>query len=90
MPIVWRAAALADLAEIIGYVAVRDPAAARRLKARIEEATRLLATHPLLFRAGRVSGTREIVAHPNYIVVYRVADIGVEIVAVVHARQRYP
>jgi len=25
------------------------------------------AEHPYLFRAGRVSGTREIVAHPNYV-----------------------
>ncbi len=30
------------------------------------------------------------VVHPNYIVVYRVTETRVEIVAVVHSRQEYP
>lgn len=46
--------------------------------------------HPYIFRAGRVSGTREIVIHPNYVVVYKVADEHVEIVRVLHTRQQYP
>jgi len=33
---------------------------------------------------------REIVAHPNYIVLYRVAAERIEIVTIVHARQQYP
>jgi toxin ParE1/3/4 len=39
---------------------------------------------------GDVPGTREIVAHPNYIVVYRVAVSHIDIVNVLHARQEYP
>jgi toxin ParE1/3/4 len=49
-----------------------------------------LAEHPFLFRPGRVPGTRELVAHPNYIIVYRVLVDRVEIVSVLHARQLYP
>ena len=60
------------------------------MKARIQDATRPLAQHPLLFRPGRVAGTREMVAHPNYIVVYRVAGDSVEVLNVLHARQAYP
>jgi len=37
-----------------------------------------------------VPGTREIVAHPSYIVVYRVWDDRVEITNVIHAQRRYP
>jgi plasmid stabilization system protein ParE len=44
----------------------------------------------LLFRSGREPGTREVVAHPNYILVYRVMDDWIEVVNVIHARQRYP
>ena len=55
----------------------------------IEDAVLPLAKHPFLFREGRVSGTRELVAHPNYIiVVYRVTDEAVEIVNVLHTRQQ--
>ena len=35
-------------------------------------------------------GTRELVAHPNYVIVYRVSETTVEIVNVLHARQQYP
>jgi len=38
----------------------------------------------------RIPGLREIVAHPNYIVLYRVAAERIEIVTIVHARQQYP
>ncbi len=60
------------------------------MKALIEAAVLPLAEHPYLFRVGRVAGTRELVAHPNYIVIYRVLTERVEIVDVVHARQSYP
>ena len=56
----------------------------------IETAIAPLAEHPYLFRPGRVAGTRELVAHPNYIVVYRVTATAVEIVNILHARQHYP
>ncbi|MDV3455407.1 type II toxin-antitoxin system RelE/ParE family toxin [Sphingomonas sp. HF-S4] len=48
-----------------------------------------LPAHPHAYRPGRVAGTREAVVHPNYILIYRVSEI-IEIVAVIHARQRYP
>jgi plasmid stabilization system protein ParE len=43
-----------------------------------------------MFRTGRLPGTREIVAHPNYIVVYRVLIDRIVVEAVIHARQKYP
>lgn len=90
LPLVWRAEARSDLAAIIRYIAVHNPTAARRMRVVIEAAVLPLAEHPFLFRSGRVPGTREIVAHPNYIIVYRVAADRIEIVNVLHARQQYP
>jgi len=43
-----------------------------------------------MYRPGRVPGTREAVVHPNYILIYRVTADAVEIVNLVHARQRCP
>ncbi|WP_144018028.1 type II toxin-antitoxin system RelE/ParE family toxin, partial [Pseudomonas amygdali] len=49
-----------------------------------------VAEHPYLYRSGRAPGTRELVAHPNYVLVYRVTLKRIEVVNVIHARQEYP
>lgn len=90
LPIVWRATARDDLLQIISYIANEDPKAARQLKERLESVVLPLVEHPYLYGFGRVPGTRELIAHPNYILVYRVAADAVEVVNVLHARQQYP
>ena len=90
LPVVWLDSAIADLTRIITFIAGENPSAARHLKSRLEAATLPLAEHPYLYPGGRVSGTRELVPHPNYILVYRVAPAQIEIVSVLHSRQEYP
>ena len=75
---------------MVAYIARHNPAAAVALHERIESAVVPLSEHPYLFRSGRVPGTREIVAHPNYMVVYRVLVDCVEVVSVMHAAREYP
>jgi plasmid stabilization system protein ParE len=41
-------------------------------------------------RPGRRAGTREMVVHSNYILVYRVEEKLVRIVNVLHTRRQYP
>lgn len=89
LPLVWRTEARADLLDIIGYIANRNPGAAERMLTLIEGVAERLPAHPYIYRPGRVAGTREAVFHPNYIMVYRVGET-IEIVAVLHARQQYP
>ena len=89
MRVDWRPEARATLWEILDYIAERNPSAADNLFSAIESVTSSLPHHAYLYRVGRVAGTREIVVHPNYLVVYRVTD-DVEILAVLHARQAYP
>ncbi|SER49059.1 MULTISPECIES: type II toxin-antitoxin system RelE/ParE family toxin [Pseudomonas] len=90
LPIHWRTTARNNLAKIIRYIAEQNPTAASDMLARLESAILPAAEHPYLYRAGRVPGTREVVAHPNYILVYRVTAGTVEVVNVLHARQEYP
>jgi toxin ParE1/3/4 len=90
LTLVWRGSALADLEAIISFVADRNLAAAIRLQSIIENCAERLPQNPYMYRKGRVAGTREAVAHPNYILIYRVGTGTVEIVNVVHARQQYP
>lgn len=86
----WRAEARADLVGIVGFIAQDSPCAARRMKSQIEQSLRLAAEHPYMFRAGRAPETREIVVHPNYLIVYRLSATSIEVVRVVHSRRQYP
>jgi toxin ParE1/3/4 len=90
LPVVWRKKAAKNLITIIDYISEKNFSAADALYDEIEQATSQLPQHPYLYRHGRVAGTRELVVHPNYLVVYRVTTSEIEIVAILHSRQKYP
>ena len=91
LPVVWLASARDDLRQIVTYIAHESPPAARRIKGLLEASVLPVAEHPYLYRQSeRVPGLREIVAHPNYIVLYRVAATRIEVVTVVHTRREHP
>jgi len=91
LPIVWLASADADLASVVEYIGQRNLVAAERLWARLRACVLPLSEHPYLYPVSEmVPGLREIVAHPNYIVLYRVAAERIEVVDIVHARQQFP
>lgn len=87
--------AVGDLHEIIDYIARDDPVRAETFGQELQDKTLVLSEHPRLGRAGRpglAKGVREVVAHPSYIVLYRVhpAQREVVILRVKHASQRIP
>lgn len=90
LPIIWRKRAKRNLAAIIEFIANENPAAAIKIKEIIQDAILPVSEHPYLYKSGRVGGTRELVAHPNFILVYRITNTDVEVVSVLHSRQEYP
>lgn len=86
----WKLQAQDDLAEIIDYIEQRNELAASMLHDTIVQAAENLPSMPYLFRRGRVHGTREYVVHPNYILVYRVGKEVIDVLRVLHSRQKYP
>ena len=86
----WTDEASTDLVEIIDYIEQRNPLAATNLRRDIIYAVDSLPSSPLLFRVGRVPGTRECIVHPNYLIVYRVGLETIDVVRVLHARQAFP
>lgn len=90
MMVLWLDEAKEDLEKIIQYIAQRNPVAAYDLNQTIIKYADMLETNGLIFKRGRVAGTREVVAHPNYILTYRITQENIEILNVLHARQQYP
>lgn len=91
LPIFWLESADDDLAAIVEYIGLRDIVAAERLWHRLRSVVLPLSEHPYLYATSeRIPGMREIVAHPNYLVLYRVTATCIEVVSIAHARQEYP
>ena len=86
----WSARAVSDLLAIIDYIADDNPAAARALLESIETKVSHLPAHPKQCRPGRVRGTRELIVHPNYIVIYAERPTKVIVLRVLHAAQMWP
>lgn len=86
----WKEHALNDLADIIDYIEQVNPTASRKLHEQIVHAVENLPNHPYLYRSGRVPGTREVVVHPNYLIVYQIGEQQIDILRVLHARRKYP
>lgn len=87
----WLRKALKSLEQAYDYIAETDEDAAIALVLKMQAATQQLADFPMMGRAGRVEGTRELViTHSPYLVIYRVKGNAVEILRVLHASMRYP
>ncbi len=87
----WTRPALIQLSEIVAYIAADNPVAARRVMSFIRDQVGKLVPQPLIGRTGRIDATCELVmARYPYIVVYRVKDATVEVLAVVHTSRRWP
>jgi len=88
--LVWTRPAQQDRRAIREYIAADNPAAALDLDELLSERAARLVDHPGLGRPGRVAGTRELVAHRNYILIYDVAGDLVRVLRVLHAARRWP
>jgi toxin ParE1/3/4 len=91
MRIVWAAPALRDLAAARDYIAHDNPAAAERQVQRVLAAVGGLPRFPEIGRPGRRAGTRElVVSRTPYIAAYRLRGEIIEVLRVMHGRQRWP
>ena len=93
MILVWSAEAIDDRNRIMDYIALDNPLAAIELDELIESKANKLIERPKLYQESRrLTGVREMVVHPNYIVIYRilVESHTVEVLNVKHAAQQWP
>jgi len=88
----WTKRAERDLDEIAKYIGQDSPAAAARVILElIEQVEANLLAHPAIGRQGRVLGTRELmIGALPYVVPYRVREMDIEILRVLHTSRRWP
>ena len=90
MKLVWTRSAREDRKAIREYIAVDNPSAALDLDELLSDKAALLLDHPGLGRPGRLGGTRELVAHRNYLLIYDVVGDLVRVLRVLHAARQWP
>ncbi|TDM07992.1 MAG: type II toxin-antitoxin system mRNA interferase toxin, RelE/StbE family [Ideonella sp. MAG2] len=90
MKIIWTPQALKDRSDIWDFISADNPIAASDLDDTFSIAVSRLAEHPLLGRHGHVEGTRELIVHPNYRLVYEMTSEVVWILALVHTARQWP
>ena len=87
MKAVWTQSAIRDLSNAKKYIDRDNPLGAREIALKILDATERI----ILGRAGKVSGTRElIVSGSQYLIVYRMKKNAVHFLRVLHGRQKWP
>lgn len=88
--ILWTAEAMKDRDAIFDRIEISAPQSAEALDAMFEEKCAPLTRHPAMGRPGRLPGTRELVVHRNYVLLYDVSDDTVRILRLLHARRQWP
>ena len=90
MRVLWTPEAQQDRAEVWDYIAADNPRAAARMDALFSEAATRLSEYPKQGRAGKISGTRELIPHESYRLVYEIENETVWILALVHTARQWP
>ncbi|MDO5056446.1 MAG: type II toxin-antitoxin system RelE/ParE family toxin [Lautropia sp.] len=93
LPVIWTQNAKSHLRDIAAYISADSPQNAEKMVERLLDSVALLGRFPWLHRVSqritKVPDAREI-SIPPYLVVYRVSEQAIMVLAVVHGRQKFP
>lgn len=90
MRVVWTPEAQQDRADVWDYIAADNPRAAARMDEIFSDAAARLIQHPMLGKPGKIPGTRELIPHESYRLVYQIDGETVWILTLVHTARLWP
>lgn len=90
MNVIWTPTARQNRADIYDYIAADNPNAAARMDALFAEASGCLAAYPKFGKTGEIPGTRELLPHESYRLVYEIDGDTVWVLALVHTSRQWP
>jgi addiction module RelE/StbE family toxin len=88
--VVWTPEAEQDRADIWDSIAVDKPGAAVRMDELFSNAAARLTAYPEMGKAGKIAGTRELIPHESYRLVYEIDGNTVWVLALVHTARQWP
>jgi len=90
MKLIWSSCSESDLAAIVAHIANDNLNAALELDCHITNAAERLVDFPKMGKPGRIEGTRELIVHEHYILVYEIVDDALQILSVLHTSRQWP
>ena len=90
MKLVWSPRSESELAAIVDYIAVDNLDAALELDYHITSSAERLMDFPKMGKLGRIEGTRELIVHEHYILVYEIEGKELRVLSVLHASRQWP
>ncbi len=90
MRAVWTLSAEQDRSDIFEFIARDNPLAAIDMDEMFAAAVGRLAEHPQIGRTGIIPGTRELILHQSYRLIYEVQGATIWILALVHTARLWP
>ena len=90
MKLAWTPQSLEDRRTIYDYIVHRNAGAALVLDELFSAQLARLVDHPESGRAGRLGGTRELVVHKNYVVIYDLTNAEVRVLRILHSTRQCP
>jgi addiction module RelE/StbE family toxin len=90
MNVIWSRQAIEDRDAIYDYIEADNPRAAARMDELFDKAAARLAQHPQLGKEGVIPGTRELLVHRSYWMVYEIDESAVRVLALVHTARLWP
>jgi plasmid stabilization system protein ParE len=90
MKVLWVPEAVQDRADIWDYLYALNPRAAIEMDRRFSDSVEHLRLNPHLGAPGLIAGTRELIPHPSYRLVYQIADEGIWILTLLHTARQWP
>ena len=90
MTIIWAQSAREARRHIIEFIAADNVLAALEMEDLLTAAVLRLEEFPQLGKSGRVDGTRELVVHEHYVIVYELMGDIIYILMILHTSRQWP
>jgi len=88
--VIWTPEAEADRQDIVEYIADDNPIAAVRMDQLFSDAAATLTQFPMRGRPGTITGTRELIPHESYRLVYEIEGETIWVLTLVHTARQWP